>query len=138
MHRKSFEYKGCDSGIFGTVKRPLISLDIRSVSGDWFHLRDVLADTGADISIFPRDIGELVCNDITRGKSIELRGIVPYAYLIAFIHEITFRLDGKEFVAPVAIAESNDVVPLLGRTKGLDCFEVAFSKGRRTVFLWNE
>ncbi|MBE3120950.1 MAG: hypothetical protein IMZ43_10360 [Thermoplasmata archaeon] len=65
MLRKSFEYKDCDSGIFGTVKRPLISLDVRSEGGEWFSLRDVLADTGADVSIFPRDIGELVCDDTT-------------------------------------------------------------------------
>ena len=134
MHKKNFEYKECDSGIFGKVKRPLISLDVKSQDDEWIHLRDVLADTGADISILPRDIGELLVNDITKGKTIELRGVVPYAKLIVFIHDVHFRLKDKEFIAPTAISESNDVLPILGRTKGLDLFEVVFNKGRKTSF----
>ena len=135
MHKKSFDYEECDSGIFGKVKRPLISLDVKSSEGEWIHLRDVLADTGADISIVPRDIGELLVEDITKGRTIELRGVVPYAKLIVFIHDIRFRLNGKEFVAPTAIAESNDVLPILGRTKGLDLFEAVFDKGRKTSLI---
>lgn len=134
MHKESFDYKECDSGIFGKVKRPLILIDVKSSNGEWIHLRDVLVDTGADISILPRDVGELLVEDITKGKIIELRGIVPYAKLIVFIHDICFRLKDKEFFAPIAIAESNDVVPILGRTKGLDLFEVVFEKGRKTTF----
>ena len=135
MHNKSFDYKECDSGIFGKVKRPLISLDVKSFTGEWIHLRDVLADSGADISILPRDIGELLVKDVTKGKTIELRGIVPYAKLIVFIHNICFRLNGKEFIAPTAVAESNDVLPILGRTKGLDLFEAIFDKGRKTSLI---
>lgn len=134
MPKKSFDYKDCDSGIFGRVKRPLISIDVKSSNGEWIHLRDVLADTGADISILPRDIGEILVEDITRGRTIELRGIVPYAKLIVFIHDIHFRLNDKEFTAPTAIADSNDVIPILGRTKGLDLFEVIFEKGKKTSF----
>ena len=51
-----------------------------------------------------------------------------------FIHDLCFRLNGEEFVTPTAIAESNDVVPILGRTKGLDLFEVLFTKGRKISF----
>ena len=134
MQKKSFDYEECDSGIFKKVKRPLISLDVKSYNGEWIHLRDVLADTGADISILPRDIGELLVGDITNGKTIELRGVVPYAKLIVFIHDICFRLNDKEFIAPTAISESNDVLPILGRTNGLDLFEVIFDKGQRTSF----
>jgi len=76
----------------------------------------------------------ILVKDITKGKTIELRGIVPYAKLIVFIHDICFRLNGEEFVTPTAIAESNDVVPILGRTKGLDLFEVLFTKGRKISF----
>ncbi|MEA3421462.1 MAG: hypothetical protein U9Q97_07295 [Acidobacteriota bacterium] len=134
MHKKSFDYGECDSGIFGKVKRPLISIDVKSYDGEWIHLRGILADTGADISILPCDIGKLLVEDITKGKTIELRGIVPYAKLIVFIHDLRFRLNGEEFITPTAIAESNDVVPILGRTKGLDLFEVLFGKGRKISF----
>ena len=108
---------------------------MKTVDGTWLHLRDVLADTGADISLLPRDIGELIVGDITKGKTLELRGVVPYAKLIVFIHEICFRLDDKEFCAPTALSESNDVLPILGRVKGLDLFETIFDKGSKTTML---
>jgi len=115
--------------------RPLISIDVKSKDGEWIHLRDVLADTGADISILPRDIGELLVGDITKGKTIELRGIVPYAKLIVFIHDIKYRLHDKEFITPTAISESNDVLPILGRTKGLDLFKTVFEKDNNVSFI---
>jgi len=135
LHKKSYYYKECDSGIFGKVKRPLISIDVKTFDGTWLHLRDILADTGADISLLPRDIGELVVGDITQGKTLELRGVVPYAKLIVFIHDVCFRVDDKEFIAPTAIAESNDVLPILGRVKSLDLFETVFDKGRKTTII---
>jgi len=43
------------------------------------------------------------------------------------------KLDDKIFVTPTAIAESNDVFPILGRTKGLDLFDAVFHKGKKTT-----
>jgi len=134
LPKTTYEYKECDSGIFGKVKRPLLSIEVKASNDIWFTLRDVLADTGADISILPRDIGELLVDDITKGKTIELRGIVPYAKLIVFLHDICYRFEGEEFIAPTAIAESNDVVPLLGRTKALDRFKAVFEKGKKHYY----
>ena len=37
-----------------------------------------------------------------------------------------------EFKAPFAIADSDDVPPILGRSKGLDLFEAMFYKGKET------
>ena len=52
--------------------------------------------------------------------------------------EKEFRLNGKEFELPVAISDSNDVPPILGRTKGLDLFDANFSKGEKVKFRWEE
>jgi hypothetical protein len=47
-----FPYVEQESRIFGKVKRPLVSIDILSfLSGDWTSVDEVLADTGADITI---------------------------------------------------------------------------------------
>jgi hypothetical protein len=99
---------------------------------NWFSIVDVLADTGADISILPRTIGEALVRDIKRGRYLEIRGITPGAYTEVFIHRLVCKIGGVEFKAPFAIADSDDVPPILGRFKGLDFFEAVFYQGRET------
>lgn len=41
----------------------------------------------------------------------------------------------KEFCAPTALSESNDVLPILGRVKGLDLFETIVDKGSKTTMI---
>jgi hypothetical protein len=128
----SFNYKEKESGIFGKILRPLIDLEIYSeLEKDWIKIEDVLADTGADISILPRDTGELLIKDITRGELQEIKGIVPFARLVVYIHNLKFRINSIEFDLPVAIADSNDTPPILGRIKGLDLFDANFKKGQK-------
>ena len=54
-----------------------------------------------------------------------------YAKLIVYIHQLKFRLNGKECELPVAISDSNDVPPILGRVKGLDLFDANFITGEK-------
>ena len=131
----SFDYKEQSSDIFGKVFRPLIELEVHSeVEKDWIKLKNILADTGADVSILPRNTGELILTDITKGKVYEVKGIVPFAKLIVYINNLKFRINSREFELPVGIADSNDVLPILGRVKGLDLFNANFNKGK-TVLL---
>jgi len=116
----------------GKILRPLIDIEIFSeVERDWIKIKEVLADTGADISIIPRSTGELILQDTTKGKVQEIKGIVPFARLIVYIHSMKFKINNKEFELPVAVADSFDVPPILGRVKGLDLFNVDFRKGQK-------
>ena len=127
----SYEYKEQSSDIFGKILRPLIELKVYSeIEKEWINVKDVLADSGADISIIPRNTGELILTDITKGKMYEVKGVVPFARLVVYIHNLKFRINSKEFELPVAVADSNDVMPILGRTKGLDLFNANFEKGK--------
>lgn len=126
-----FPYKEKESGIFGKTKRPLIDLYIFSeIKKDWLFVSDVLADTGADISILPRTIGESVIKDAKKGKYLEIRGITPGAYTEVFIHNLLCKIGKFEFKTQFAIADSDDVPPILGRFKGLDLFEADFYRGK--------
>ena len=128
----SFDYKEQESLIFKKVLRPLITIEAYSqIKNKWFIVENILADTGADISILPREIGETLVDDVTTGISQEIKGVVPFAKLIAYIHNLKFRINGKEFELPVAIADSFDVPPILGRVKGLDLFDADFKKGQK-------
>lgn len=138
MPEKVFEYTEKESGFFGKVLRPLIEVEIQGDTLEWIKIENALADTGADISVLPRDVGDLLIEDVTKGKPYEIRGIVPYAKLIVYIHQLKLRLNGKEFELPVAISDSNDVPPILGRVKGLDLFDANFLKGEEVKLCWEE
>ena len=127
----SFNYKKQKSGLFGNVLRPIIELEAYSqVIDDWLVLENILADTGADISMLPRSIGEALVADITQARKAQIKGVVPRARVNVYIHTLKFRLNSKHFNLPVAIADSDSVPPILGRIKGLDLFNANFKKGK--------
>lgn len=131
---QKFSYKKRKSDIFGEVKRPIISLEVYSpVLNRWILIDNVLADTGADISLIPKTLGSSVVGDITKGKEVKLRGIVPFARLVGFIHKLKLKLGGKEFKAPVVIVDSDYAHPIFGRIDALDRFLAEFDKGKETI-----
>jgi len=130
-----FPYIEKESKILGKILRPLVEIEIFSqVRNEWEIIEEFLVDTGADLTVIPRYIGESVISDITTGEYAEIRGIVPTSLLIAFIHELRIRAGGKEFKTKVAIADSNDVPPILGRYGAIDLFNMEFKKGKEIVF----
>ena len=125
-----FPYKDEESDIFGKIKRPRIKIKVFSeVTKDWEIIDEVLADTGADFSVLPRFLGGILVNDITKGKYAEIKGVVPGVKLIAYLHKLKIKVVDNEFIAHVAIADSDDVPSIFGRIEGLDLFNAVFSKG---------
>ncbi len=132
-----FPYKEEESRTFGVVKRPRMLIRIFSKTrNSWIPIKDVLVDTGADSTVLPRFIGELLVEDITSGKYSEIKGIVPGSVLVAYIHELRIKVGKKEFKAPVAIADSNDVPSIFGRINSLDLFDANFLKGEKVKLCW--
>jgi len=127
----SFKYKRQESGLFRKILRPVIELEAYSeVTNDWLVLQNILADTGADISMLPRSLGEALVLNITRAKKVQIKGVVPEARVNVYIHTLKFKLNSKQFNLPVAIADSDNVPPIFGRVKGLDLFSANFKKGK--------
>lgn len=93
----------------------------------------MLADTGADICLLPRFMGNLLVEDITRGVYKKIRGVVPNTFLNGFIHDLKIKIAEKEFTAPVFIADSEDVTPIIGRTKALDLFKACFDGSSTSI-----
>jgi hypothetical protein len=134
MPALNFPYIEGASVIFGTILRPLVSLEAYSEPlGQWVPLENLLADTGADISVLPRPLGELLVDDVTAGRYSPLSGINPSAVLPAFIHIVQVRLGDEEFEMPLAIADSSLIPPVLGRKDALDRFVVRFVVGEETI-----
>jgi len=128
-----FSYKKGKSAILGEVLRPVVNVEIYS-KNNMIIVDNVLADTGADISVLPRNLGELLVDDITEGRYIEIKGVVPSANLISYLHHFKIKLGEKTFLTTVAVAESDNVPPILGRCKALDLFNAKFNKGKEVYF----
>jgi predicted aspartyl protease len=132
---KKYPYRERRSELFGRVDRPLIKVKIFSQTKNlWIPVYDTLADTGADISIIPRYLGEMIVNDITTGKRVEIKGIVPNSRLIAYIHELEIEVVGIKTKLPIAISDSSETNAILGRVKGLNLFNIEFQKGKSVFF----
>lgn len=126
----SHKYKERHSKILGIIKRPLIDIEIFSPIGNkWFIIENVLVDTGADLSVLPYSQGSMFIENIESGMRTDVSGIVPYARLVVYLHNLKMRVGGHELEAPVLIAESDDVPPILGRVKAIDQFLAEFDKG---------
>jgi hypothetical protein len=129
---KEFDYKQEESDVFGSIKRPRIEIQIFSKKKDrWIWVDEVLADTGADFCVLPRYLGNFFVEDITTGKYVEIKGVVPGTRLIAYIHNLKIQIADREFETYVAIADSDDVPSIFGRVKRLDEFDANFLKGEK-------
>ena len=69
-------YVNEQSNVFRTIKRPKLKLDIYSKHfKTWVSVEDVLADTGADISVLPEGLGVLMVGDYRRGDRVKITGL---------------------------------------------------------------
>jgi len=131
---KKYDYVEGESDIFGKVSRPLITIrffsEIRNI---WIPAYDTLVDSGADISIIPKFLGELLVENIPDGKEVEIKGVVPNSKLIGWLHDLKVIVAGKQFNLPVVIVNSDKTLVILGRVKGLDIFNVELQKGKHIV-----
>ncbi len=61
MKELKFSYSEKEHHIFGRITRPLVKLAIFSERfGKWLEVGQVLADTGADISVIPLPLGQVM------------------------------------------------------------------------------
>lgn len=127
-----FPYTQKESRIVGHILKPLIDIEIFSKDGLWYGLDEVLVDTGADITLLPKNVGEVLVDDIKVGKKATIKGIAPFE-LIVYIHSLKVRVANKEFQTKVAIADSDDVPAVLGRFEALDIFRAEFVRGKELV-----
>jgi predicted aspartyl protease len=122
--KKCFKFTKENSSSLGIVYRPIVKVGLRDEDGELFEL-SVLVDSGADISIFSRRIGDIMGIDVEKGDEKIFRGIV--GELIAYVHKIPISINDREVETRVAFALS-EVPNLLGRLDIFKNFEISFKK----------
>jgi len=122
--KKCFKFTKENSSSLGIVYRPIVKVGLRDANGELFEF-GVLVDSGADISIFSRRIGDIMGINVEKGEEKIFRGIV--GELIAYVHKIPISINEKEVETRVAFAIS-EVPNLLGRLDIFKNFEISFRK----------
>ena len=130
-----FPYQTREHSFFGTITRPVLTLNFYSTRfARWFSVKNVLVDTGADVSVVPLRLGQLLIEDIQKGQPIQLGRVVSSAAMFhGFIHYIQVQIAEITFEMPVAVAMTTAIPPIFGRSEALDRFSVRFVKGQELV-----
>ena len=127
-----FDFKEEQSKIFGPILRPVVRIVLINEGIEFPE--NVYVDSGADISIIPKSIGEILRFKIEKTDKInEIKGIGERSVPI-IIKRIKIKIEEKIFESRIAWALIEDVPLLLGRTDVFNLFDICFKKNKRTLF----
>lgn len=119
-----FRYKSEKGAHQKLVKRPVADIWLKK-GGGWIEFHPYI-DSGADVTLIPLSLGELLGFKIEDEKIEEvggIRGAVPVIY-----KNWQIKIGGGEFLILLAWALIEEVPPLLGRADVFDNFEVTFKQ----------
>lgn len=129
-----FAFRKEHSDLFSSILRPVARVVVvhrRRRIPQLFYV-----DSGADITLIPKSVGDLLGLKLTSPREIrEIKGIGERGVPIV-IRRLQFQVGSKVFSARVAWCLLEEVPLLLGR---LDCFRLftlAFRHNQATVFQW--
>jgi len=111
---------------------PMANVEI--ISTERKYSCEMLVDSGADITLIPRSLGEFLGLSFEGKKILELRGIgegaIPYV-----IEKIKIKIGKYEFESRIGISMVEEIPLILGRLDIFDNFNIEFKqKGGVTIF----
>lgn len=132
----SFKYKSIvrpDGNIIKTPSIPII------ISGDSQLRIEVIAllDSGADVSIIPLDVAELLQINLNDEKS-KSRGIGGEVEVINTKMSVNIKKGHEDysFTIPVQVIKGDSSIPIiLGREGFFDKFHITFDQANERIFL---
>ena len=131
----SFRYKSIQRSK-GSVKAPHIPVNL--ISKSLMSIEFIaLLDSGADVSIIPKDVAELLGIDLTKERDIS-RGIGGEIEVINTKININIRKghESYDLTIPVQVALNGNTIPvILGRAGFFDKFKITFDQSNELVSL---
>lgn len=127
-----YKYKKLSTGSV----RPIIPITIKSHSDEVDYF--ALIDSGADLCIFPGEIGEFLGLDVTSGRKEMISGVVEGEKREYFLHKVELKVGGWPYEAEVGFMPelSRLGYGLLGQRGFFDQFKsVKFEKPKDTIEL---
>lgn len=112
--------------------RPVAQIEIKAKTSDWVPTI-MYIDSGADVSLLPRNFGLLLGLDLTKNIG-EIRGIGE-AVVPLSLQKVEMKLGVEKISAQVAIALINEVPYILGRLDVFKLFRISFQEYENKVVL---
>lgn len=126
-----FKYRKEKGRLGQVVKRPIAWVEFRDKNGNWIP-QDLYIDSGADITLIPRSVGELLGFEFNPEESIEEIGGIG-GTLPTVKRKVKIRVGKRDTEIEVAWALTEDAPPLLGRKDIFDTFEITFNQKKETI-----
>ena len=124
-----FEFRQEKSKHFGTILRPVATVKL---FGE-FPVKEIFyVDSGADLTIIPRSVGELLELDLKERDIIDLYGVGEGALSVA-IKKIEMEIGDTRITARIGWALTERVPLLLGRLDIFDKFQITFDARKRFI-----
>ena len=124
-----FRYRKQESRIFGEIERPMAEVVLIGKR----EIREVFfIDSGADLTLIPRSVGELLGLEFKEKEIVDMYG-VGKSVISVVIKGIRMRFGKHEIPARVAWALTEEIPLLLGRVDVFDPFHITFKQNNKKV-----
>lgn len=127
-----FDFREEHSRLFGSILRPVARIILVNEGKEFPE--HVYVDSGADISLIPKSVGDTLGFEIEKtDKIIEIKGIGERGVPI-IIKNIQMKIGDRLLNTRIAWALIEEVPLLLGRLDVFKLFNVCFKKNKKTAF----
>lgn len=127
-----FDFKKEESKIFGPILRPVARVML--VNEEKEVAEHLYVDSGADVSLIPKSLGDWLGFNIGKEDSItEIKGIGERGVPI-IIKKVKMKIGENLFKTRIAWALIEEVPLLLGRTDVFNLFDICFKKNKKVIF----
>lgn len=117
----------------GTIYRPYAVVLAYSKARKKWQPVEMVVDTGADYTLFPKRYAAILGIDVSRECAAETTLGVGGAETVYQYRNLGLRIGSWEKKIPVGFLERDDVPALLGRLDCLELFHLRF-KNRQSIF----
>jgi len=119
-----FRYRKQKSKVFGEIYRPMAEV---ALIGEREVRETFYIDSGADVTLIPRSVGELLGLEFEEKEIIDMYG-VGKSVISVVIKKIRMRFGEKEIPVRIAWALTEEIPLLLGRVDVFDPFHIIFKQ----------
>lgn len=127
-----FDFRKEKSGLFGRIARPVAKIVLINKGKKIPQIFYV--DSGADITLVPRSIGEILeLDNPNPSEIIDIKGIGEKGVPIV-LRKVILQLGDINIDSKIGWALIEDVPLLLGRENFFKYFDIVFSRNTKTVF----
>lgn len=122
-----FSDERIDSPAFVATFRPSAEVWLQSrATGKWYPVT-MIVDSGADATLLPRWIAQILGIDLKRdGQPVEMSG-VGGDEIVWLVRNVNARLGTWERWIPIGFLDHDNIMPLLGRKDFFETFRVTFT-----------